>query len=226
MKRNNNNFLLVLFFMTTLFFAPNCGGKEKSANKTVELKIKKDTSSLVFKSGDYTAYSDSSSVLWECGWLGGRSHNGDVAIKEGSVNIKNGGIVSADFLVNMNTIQCFDLKNDGKRNNLISHLKSDDFFDVENHQEARLMITSSKDLGGNNFLFSGSLTIKDITNPVQMKGKVQTTTEGYAADIKLVFDRSRYNVRYKSASFFSDLGDNIISDSVSLNAKIRLRKIS
>jgi polyisoprenoid-binding protein YceI len=180
----------------------------------------------MFKSGDYTANSDSSSILWECGWLGGRSHNGDVAIKEGSVNIKNGRIVSAGFVVNMNTIQCFDLKNGGKRNNLISHLKSDDFFDVENHQEARLMITSSKDLGGNNFLFSGSLTIKDITNPIQMEGRVQTTTEGYAADIKLVFDRSRYNVRYKSASFFSDLGDNIISDSVSLNAKIRLRKIS
>ena len=162
MKRNNNNFLLVLFFITTLFFAPNCGGKDKSENKSVELKVKKGTSSLVFKSGDYSANSDSSSILWECGWLGGRSHNGDVAIKEGSVNIKNGRIVSAGFVVNMNTIQCFDLKNGGKRNNLISHLKSDDFFDVENHQEARLMITSSKDLGGNNFLFNNKFLISPL----------------------------------------------------------------
>ena len=55
---------------------------------------------------------------------------------------------------------------------------------------------------------------------------MHSTNSGYGADIKLVFDRSKYNVRYKSASFFSDLGDNIILDDVSLKAKIRLRKIS
>jgi polyisoprenoid-binding protein YceI len=126
----------------------------------------------------------------------------------------------------MNTIQCFDLKNDGARNKLIRHLKSDDFFDVENYQETRLTITSSENIGGNNFLFIGNLTIKGITNPIQMSGEVHRTNSGYGADIKLVFDRSKYNVRYKSASFFSDLGDNIILDDVSLKAKIRLRKIS
>ena len=126
----------------------------------------------------------------------------------------------------MNTIQCFDLKNDGARNKLIRHLKSDDFFDVENYQETRLTITLSENIGGNNFLFIGNLTIKGITNPIQMSGEVHSTNSGYGVDIKLVFDRSKYNVRYKSASFFSDLGDNIILDDVSLKAKIRLRKIS
>ena len=226
MKRYNKSSVLILFIMTLLFYFPGCGGKEKSANKTEILKVNKMTPSLVLEPGNYTADSDSSSVLWECGWIGGRTHNGDVYLKEGLVNIKNSGIVSGDFVVDMNTIQCFDLKNDGARNKLIRHLKSDDFFDAENYQETRLTITLSENIGGNNFLFIGNLTIKGITNPIQMRGEMHSTNSGYGADIKLVFDRSKYNVRYKSASFFSDLGDNIILDDVSLKAKIRLRKIS
>ena len=84
--------------MTLLFYLPGCGGKEKSANKTEILKVNKMTPSLVLEPGNYTADSDSSSVLWECGWIGGRTHNGDVYLKEGLVNIKNSGIVSGDFV--------------------------------------------------------------------------------------------------------------------------------
>ena len=100
----------------------------------------------------------------------------------------------------------------------------DSFFDVENHQKARLEIHSSENIGGNNFLFKGSLTIKGITNPTQMKGEVQKLNTGYSADIKFMFDRSKYNVRYRSASFFNDLGDRIISDDVFLKIKLRLIK--
>ncbi|SVB84054.1 uncharacterized protein METZ01_LOCUS236908, partial [marine metagenome] len=133
MKINNKSLLMTF----VVFCLISCGGKEKSANQTKKLMIQDSESPLVFEPGNYTAESDSSSVLWECGWIGGRTHNGDVYLKEGLVNIKNSGIVSGDFVVDMNTIQCFDLKNDGARNKLIRHLKSDDFFDVENYQETR-----------------------------------------------------------------------------------------
>ena len=59
---------------------------------------------------------------------------------------------------------------------------------------------------------------------MQMKGNVQKSNRGYSADINLVFDRSKYDVRYRSAAFFSDLGDRIISDDVFLNVKIKLNK--
>ena len=124
----------------------------------------------------------------------------------------------------MTTIDCHDEKNIGTKNKIIGHLKSDDFFDVKNYQKAKLEIISSKNIGGNEFLFKGNLTIKGKTNSVQMKGNVKKINAGYSADINLVFDRSKYDVRYRSAAFFSDLGDRIISDDVSLNVKIKLNK--
>ena len=220
----NKNSVPSILFIAYLFSFISCGVKEKSTNKPEKFKLDNNVALLVFDAGNYIAESDSSSVFWECRWLGGKKHDGDVYLEQGSVNIKDDGNISGNFVVDMNTIDCFDIENVGTKNKLIGHLKSDDFFDVENHPKARLEIHSSENIGGNNFLFKGSLTIKSITNPIEMKGEVQKFDSGYSADIKLVFDRSKYDVRHRSASFFNDLGDRIISDEVFLNVKIKLNK--
>ena len=222
--RMNKNSIPIILFIAYLFSFISCGVKEKSANKHEKLKVDNNVALLVFDAGNYVAESDSSSVFWGCRWLGGNKHDGDVYLEQGSVNIKDDGDISGNFIVDMNTIDCFDIKNVGTKNKLIGHLKSDAFFDVENHPKARLEIHSSENIGGNNFLFIGNLTIKGITNPIQMKGEVHSTNSGYGADIKLVFDRSKYDVKHRSASFFNDLGDRIISDDVFLNVKIKLNK--
>ena len=222
--RMNKNSIPIILFIAYLFSLISCGVKEKSANKHEKLKDDNNVALLVFDAGNYIAESDSSSVFWGCRWLGGNKHDGDVYLEQGSVNIKDDGDISGNFIVDMSTIDCFDIKNVGTKNKLIGHLKSDAFFDVENHPKARLEIHSSENIGGNNFLFKGSLTIKSITNPIEMKGEVQKFDSGYSADIKLVFDRSKYDVRHRSASFFNDLGDRIISDDVFLNIKLRLIK--
>ena len=85
MKINNKSLLMTF----VVFCLISCGGKEKSANQTKKLMIQDSESPLVFEPGNYTADSDSSSVLWECGWIGGSTHNGYVYLKEGLVNIKN-----------------------------------------------------------------------------------------------------------------------------------------
>ena len=223
MKINKSSVPSILF-IAYLFSFISCGVKEKSTNKPEKFKLDNDVALLVFDAGKYIAESDSSSVFWECRWLGGKKHDGNVYLEQGSVNIKDDGNISGNFVVDMNTIDCFDIKNIGTKNKLIGHLKSDAFFDVENHPKARLEIHSSENIATNKFLFKGNLTIKSITNPIEMKGKVQKYDSGYSADIKLVFDRSKYDVRHRSASFFNDLGDRIISDDVFLNVKIKLIK--
>ncbi|MEK7256257.1 MAG: YceI family protein [Bacteroidota bacterium] len=47
-----------------------------------------------------------------------------------------------------------------------THLKSADFFDVENHPELTFEGTSFKNTGGDDYKLTGNLTIKGITNPV------------------------------------------------------------
>ena len=40
------------------------------------------------------------------------------------------------------------------------------------------------------------------------------------ANTSLVFDRSKYDVRYGSGSFFENLGDNLILDDINIDVKL------
>jgi polyisoprenoid-binding protein YceI len=95
---------------------------------------------------------------------------------------------------------------------LIGHLKSDDFFSVATFPTAELVITK---VDGNTF--SGKLTIKGITNPVSFMATSQKDGANTVYKGTLTIDRSKYNVRYGSKSFFDNLGDKVIYDEFTLD---------
>ena len=220
MKRYLQIFILAL----SCFYISSCAKKDSSD----KLNNRFESSSNAFKAfvlepGNYDLKLGSSRLNWECGWLGGRSHDGDIKFKNGKIEIKNKNSIVGKFIVDMNKIDCFDLSG-GAKSKLISHLKSNDFFSVDNYNEAILEIDSLEHIKENEFLLHGYLIIKDIKNPVAMKGQIFKVENGYKASIKLSFDRAKFNVKYKSKSFFSDLGNNIIDDNVILNANVQLYK--
>ena len=220
MKKNLQVFLLVI----TCFYISSCAKKDSSDKLNNRFESATNASkAFVLDPGNYELKLDSSRLNWECGWLGGMSHNGDIKFKNGKIEIKNKNSIAGKFTVNMNEIDCFDLGG-GAKSKLISHLKSNDFFSVDNYNEAILEIDSLEHIKENEFLLYGDLMIKDIKNPVAMKGQIFKVENGYRASIKLSFDRAKFNVKYKSKSFFSDLGDNIIDDNVILNANVQLHK--
>ena len=220
MKKNLQVFLLVI----TCFYISSCAKKDSSDKLNNRFESATNASkAFVLDPGNYELKLDSSRLNWECGWLGGMSHNGDIKFKNGKIEIKNKNSIAGKFTVDMNEIDCFDLGG-GAKSKLISHLKSNDFFSVDNYNEAILEIDSLEHIKENEFLLYGDLMIKDIKNPVAMKGQIFKVENGYRASIKLSFDRAKFNVKYKSKSFFSDLGDNIIDDNVILNANVQLHK--
>ena len=123
-------------------------------------------------------------------------------------------------------MKCFDLTNEGANRTLIRHLKSDDFFDVANYPEAVLDLISGKYISGNEFEFSGNLTIKGPSHPIIFTGTIIENNLSYDTNLRLIFDRSKYDIRYRSASLFSDLGDRIIADDVKLTVKAKFKKVS
>lgn len=50
-----------------------------------------------------------------------------------------------------------------------NHLRSADFFDVENHPKITFASTSIKSVGGNEYEVTGDLTIRGVTRPVTLK---------------------------------------------------------
>jgi polyisoprenoid-binding protein YceI len=58
------------------------------------------------------------------------------------------------------------------------HLRSADFFDVENHPEMTFRLSSIRHLRGPEFLVTGDLTIRDVARPVELA----VTVEGAGVD--------------------------------------------
>ena len=65
---------------------------------------------------------------------------------------------------------------------------------------------------------TGDLTIKGYTHEAKVSFYAEEGSKNMIA--KLIFDRSKYNVRYGSGSFFENLGDRLILDDVELEVTL------
>jgi polyisoprenoid-binding protein YceI len=106
------------------------------------------------------------------------------------------------------------------RDKLVGHLNSADFFDVENHKTANLAIVSA-DAQGN---VKANLTIKGKTHEVTFPATVQEANGALTATATITVDRSKYDVRYGSNSFFDNLGDKAISNGMTFVVSLKGKK--
>ncbi|GAA4304169.1 YceI family protein [Aestuariibaculum suncheonense] len=153
---------------------------------------------------------ESSTVVWK-GYKVTGSHEGTVAIESGSLSFDGDKLVGGEFVIDMTTIGATDLEGEYK-GKLDGHLKSDDFFGVEKFPTAKLVFTKVKAKGKNSYEVTADLTIKGKTNPVNFEISVY----GNKATAALKVDRTKYDVRYGSTSFFDDLKDKAIYDEFDL----------
>jgi polyisoprenoid-binding protein YceI len=172
------------------------------------------TSSSIFAQ-NYTVDAKKSSVKWFATKVTGK-HNGSISLKSGEMTLKSGRIESGTFVIDMNTIVNEDLTDAGYNQKLVGHLKSDDFFGVATYPEAKLVITKSTEFKDNKAIVQGNLTIKGKTNMITF----DALKVGQNYQAKIVVDRSKYDVKYGSTSFFEGLGDKAISNEFTLEVNL------
>lgn len=143
-------------------------------------------------------------------------HFGTIDLKEGILVWKNNKITGGKMIIDMTSITNTDIEDAGYNAKLVGHLKSDDFFGVEKYPTAKLEIKSSDAFKDNKATVKAELTIKGITHPIEFEAQKQNNW--FMAEI--VVDRSKYDVRYGSGSFFDNLGDKTIYDDFTLTVKI------
>ncbi|MGM0579703.1 MAG: YceI family protein [Bacteroidota bacterium] len=163
---------------------------------------------------------NSSQIAWVGKKVTGQ-HNGTVDIKEGALEMENGQVTGGSFIIDMTTINVLDLEGEYK-DKLMGHLRSDDFFSVEDHSTAKFTITSldkSEATDATHFV-AGDLTIKGITNKITFPANV-TVEDGKAnAKASFALDRTKWEVKYGSGSFFDGLGDKMIYDDFELTVNL------
>jgi len=163
---------------------------------------------------------DSSKIAWVGKKVTGQ-HNGTVNIKTGALEMEKGEVIGGSFVIDMSSINVLDLEGEYK-DKLMGHLRSDDFFSVEKHPTAKFVITSinkSEATDATHFI-AGDLTIKGITNKITFPANV-TVKDGKAnAKASFELDRTKWQVKYGSGSFFDGLGDKMIYDDFELTVNL------
>ena len=120
-----------------------------------------------------------------------------------------GGYLEAD----MNSI----INTDGKYNEmLVSHLKNEDFFDVESHPIAQIKIVEALYVEEDKIRVEALLTIKQITQPIKFRMGIEKRDGGYVFKTKFVIDRTRWGISYESKGIIGSVKESIISDAIEL----------
>jgi len=151
-------------------------------------------------------------------WLGKKvtgKHAGTINLSEGTLITKGKKITGGSFAIDMTS-----LKDEDGSQRLEAHLKSDDFFSTEKFPKATFVITEIKSTGGDQYTVKGNLTIKGITNPIEFPSTIQQTKDQVTAKARILVDRTKFDIKFRSGNFFENLGDKAIEDNFELNVEL------
>ena len=92
---------------------------------------------------------------------------------------------------------------------LVGHLRSADFFDVEQYPTAKLSIKKSKVIeklndGRYKMLIDGDMTVKSKTNSISFESIIDLDSDVKTANGVLIFNRNDFDVQYRSEMHLDD----------------------
>ncbi len=214
----NKSTLIIVLLIVALggwYFYSKSAAEKKESEKV-------DTSEVVMQEktpvtdGKYAFDVENSSVEWSGSktLIADYVDTGKITISGGYIVFAGGMPTEGSLTVDMKTIMAQKTgKGDGE-DGLSKHLKSADFFDVENNPEAVFTLKSTTPVEGEAYkvLLLGDMTIKGITQEITIPAEVYTQggKTFIKADTKL--DRTLWNIRFGSDKFFDNLANNVISD--------------
>ena len=165
-----------------------------------------------------------SKLLWMGKPIVGSGHEGTIQLISGSVVTSTSGqIMQGELVVDMNTIKNTDMKPDDGGKDLEEHLKNDDFFSVTKFPRANFSILKVADANktSGQLKITGLLTIKGITNQVELEATTTNSKENVQVKGELIIDRTKWDINYQSKSIFKSLKDGIISDEIKLTVDLK-----
>jgi polyisoprenoid-binding protein YceI len=113
---------------------------------------------------------------------------------------------------------------DVKDEQLSGHLQSPDFFDAERHPEISFRADELTLADGGNVAGTGELTIKGVTKPVELRGRLAAAPsvdpfgrERLGLALQTAIDRNEFGVAWNAPN---QSGGNYLGDQVALKAEL------
>ncbi len=175
------------------------------------------TSMVFAQKVNYKVNTQTSTIKWNAKKVVG-GHEGTINLQDGTIQTDKGKITAGGFTIDMNSMACTDAPK------LTGHLKNEDFFNVPSYPIAKFVISKVDNSKGNPII-TGNLTIKNKTKSISFPAKVTTTSDGLSAEaLGVKVNRLDFDIQYRSASFFYDLGNRAIDDVFTLDIQIKATK--
>ena len=209
------------FFLPALALAVlacSCNAPESVDNGVASPSSETQAMTTGLTDGVYQLNKVKPKVVWSAYKLTGEGHNGTLHIESGKFKIVGGQIAEGLVIFDMSRIEVSDLTGDAKER-LENHLRSGDFFNVEEHPKSTLSV-SGITMAGNQAILNGNLTMNGIgveyNIPVEVvEADVPGGTKGLAIQGKFNLDRTKHNIVYRSQTFDDKL-DWFIRDDVTV----------
>lgn len=157
-------------------------------------------------------------------WTGKKvtgEHTGTLKLKSGLFTVSDDKPIRIEANLDMTSILVTDIEDPGTNAKLLGHLKSDDFFSVEKHPVGKFVAESFTPISGAegrdaNYKVKGNLTLKGITKPVEFDAYIAMKGGMALANAEVKIDRTHWDIKFRSGSFFENLGDKTIYDDVEI----------
>lgn len=170
----------------------------------------------------YKVDTAASSMEWFAEKMSGK-HNGTIKLAGGEIS-NNHGNYTGIFEIDMSSIEDKDMESPEYKAKLENHLKSADFFNSAKYPHAKFAMTSVTPLAeskeGRTHAVKGMLTIKDKTNEITFEAAIKMEGGKIFATGSAIVDRSKFDVKYGSKTFFADIGDKMIYDEFTLKFNV------
>lgn len=213
---------IILFSLITIYMLHGCKHEERKVASEALIAKEDEPVQLITVSpvldGKIAINLEKSNIFWRGTMLFSfGEHYGNISFKDGFVAFEKGKIIGGSFTVNMNSI----VNTDGDYSqDLIDHLKNEDFFEVNTYPESKLEFTSFEYVDTNRQKIDGNLTIKDITNIIELFNVEYVPNESKIRT-KFKIDRTDFGINYNSKGF-AKVKNYAISDAIELEVDVYL----
>jgi polyisoprenoid-binding protein YceI len=130
------------------------------------------------------------------------------------IDEQTGSLRSVNAEISVASVDTDNAKRDG-------HLRSDDFFNAEQYPTITFESTSIESEGNGNYRVDGILTIRDVSKPITLEGKLLGKMPGRVAfEAAGRINRQDFNVTWNKA--LQSAGGLMVSDEVDLDIEVAL----
>ena len=165
----------------------------------------------------YVIDSTQSIINWT-GTKPGGAHTGTIALSAGSLTVTDDAVSGGTFTIDMNSMKNTDLPAE-KQGDLVGHLSSGDFFEVEKFPTGSFDITgvaATSDVVGATHTVTGNLTMKGVSKSVSIPANINVTEKAVTAVTPaFTINRTEWGINYGS-TVIGTLKDKAINDEIGL----------